>query len=201
MRTARTAIEYWWRLWLYSNNLHARLLLLEELSCTRNSATFTDTSNKDVNLSFCITPYLRACCSIVICWICRVFKLLQYDAARYRVTQCFCLADSSRHTILTWCQAHLCTISLYEVTTFHTHRLRHCEDEVITLYGTYQCQSDTCVAAGWLDDGSSWFEDALLFCIFYHSEGDSVFHATCRVEKLYLRNKGCLDALFAWEST
>ena len=60
---------------------------------------------------------------------------------------------------------------------------------MITLHGADQCQPHTRVTAGGLDDGGARLQDAFLFSILNHGEGDAVLHAAARVKELHFGNE------------
>ena len=66
---------------------------------------------------------------------------------------------------------------------------------MVALDGRYQCQSYARVTAGGFNDGGARLQDALLLCVLYHGQRNTVLHATARVEILYFGNNGGLQTL------
>ena len=180
--------------WLHGDDLYVGILLFQVFADTGDSTARTYTSYEDVNLAVGVSPYLRTGGRIVLGGVGGVLKLLQDDGTGNTITQLLGGTDGTCHTVLATGQAYLSTVCLDKVATLHTHRLGHRQDELVTLDGGDEGESYASITAGGFDDGGSWFQQSFLLCVLYHGEGDTVFHTTARVEKLYFGDDRCLQS-------
>ena len=54
----------------------------------------------------------------------------------------------------------------------------------VSLNGSGQCQSNTSVAGGWLDNSVSRLQLPALLGILHHPQGDTVLHGPTSIEEL-----------------
>ena len=196
MRSALASVEHGRRLWFDSNHLDVRVLLLQVLACTTNGTACSYSCNKNIHLAIGITPDFGACSGIVLGRIGSILELLEDNAAWSIVTQFLCCTNSSRHTILAWCQYHLGTVSLHKVATLDAHRLRHGEDELIAFDSADESETYASITACRFDDGGSWLQEALLLSVLNHGECDAVLDAATWIKELYFGNDGSINAFF-----
>ena len=190
MRPAGLPVEDGRTLGFHGNDLHGRVLLLESATNAGDGASSAHACHEDVHLPVRLLPDFPARGDIVLGGVGGVFELLEDDAAGRGIAQGFGCCDGALHAIFTRGQTHLGAISLDEVATFHAHGLGHGQDEVVALDGADESQAYARVAAGGFDDGGAGFEQAALFGILNHGEGDAVLDTATRVEELHLGDNG-----------
>ena len=84
---------------LNSNYLHIRVLALQILTCTGDRSACTNTCYKNIYLSVCVIPDLRACCCCMCLRVSRVLKLSGDEASRNLLGELFCLGNGTLHSL------------------------------------------------------------------------------------------------------
>ena len=105
-----------------------------------------------------------------------------------------CFRYGSLHAVCARCQHNRGAIGLRELATFDGHGFRHGEDHAVSACGGEGGKRDAGVAAGGLDDGCSWSDQAFFFGIVEHGDGDTVFYRPDGVEVFRLRKDAALGA-------
>ena len=76
-----------------------------------------------------------------------------------------------------------------EVPSFEAHRLRHREDHLVSFRSSDPGEADAGVSAGGFDDGGAFFQDAGLFGVPDHLQGDPVLDGPAGVEGFDLEDE------------
>ena len=51
----------------------------------------------------------------------------------------------------------LCTVSFLDVSSFHTHRLRHRKNDSVSFCCCNRCKTDSCITGCWFNDHRTFF--------------------------------------------
>ena len=124
----------------------------------------------------------------------RIYKLAGNKAVGDFLRQLICFGDSALHALRAFRQHDFCTVGFQDIAAFHTHGLRHGEDDAVPFRRRDSSQTDARVAGGGFDDDRARFQLALRFRVFNHRLGNAVLHAACRVEILQLHQDRSFQA-------
>ncbi len=111
-----------------------------------------------------------------------ILELLWHPGVWRRGDQLLRFGDGGGHAAGRWRQHHLGAEPLEDHAALDADRLRHNQDAVVALRGGDPRQPNAGVAAGRLDDRPAGFEDATLFGVADHADGDAVLDAVARLE-------------------
>ena len=178
----------------HSDHLDLRLLTLKILADTRQGSACADSCHKEVNLSICVIPDLRAGCCSVCSRVCRIRELPRNVASRNLLCKLIRLRNGTLHSFRAFCQDNLRSISLQDISSLDTHRLRHGEDDSVPLCRCDRSQPDPGIAGGRLDDDRPLLQQSLLLGILNHRLCDTILDRACRVKILELCQDLCLKA-------
>src|SRR4028118_1778673 len=132
--------------WLDGNYLEARFALFEHFGNASNCATCTHTSYEEVNLSFGILPNFLGGCFPMNFRVGWVVKLLQHVGIWCRRDNFLRPMNTATHSLKSWRQFQLGSISSQHCTTLCTHGVGHRQNELVALSGSSHCQSNARVS-------------------------------------------------------
>ena len=171
----------------HRDNLNIGVLRLEVRAYTGERAARADACNENIDLTVRVCPDFRAGRLQVHRRVGRVRELARNVAVWGLLGELLRLCDSARHTLCTFGENKLRTVSLQKVAALHTHRLRHGKDYLITAGSRNGSKADARVAACRFNDNCAGLQEALFLGVVQHRFCDTVLYAACRVEILKLR--------------
>ena len=169
----------------------ARLARLDVLADAGQRAAGADAGDENVRLAIGVVPYLRAGGLKVDLRVCGVVELLQDEAVGRLALQLLGLGDGALHAVRARRQNNLRAVGEQQNAALHAHRLRHGEDDAVSLDRGHKRQADAGVAAGGLDQhGFAGLDLAIALGGLDHGQADAVLHAAGRVAALQLGDYG-----------
>ena len=164
------------------DDLNGRFLFFKVLADAGDGAACTDTGQEDVDSAVCIFIDFRTRRQAMNFRIDGVRELAGNEGVGNFFGQFVGFVNGTLHARFPRSQDDFSTISGDEVAAFDGHRFRHGEDGTIAFCGGDGSQTDTGIAAGRFDDDRTLLQEPLLFGVFDHGLGDTVFGRTGRVK-------------------
>ena len=161
---------------------HIRLQFLEPPAGAADRSACAHAGDQYIDLSVRVAPDLFGGRLFVDAGIGRIGELLQDDRTRDLVAECFGPGDGAFHAFGSGRQLQPCAEGLEQTAALQAHRVGHRQDQFVSFDRRDTGQSDARVAAGGFDDRGSGREEAFLFGVFDHRQGDPLFDASQRVE-------------------
>ena len=124
----------------------------------------------------------------------RIDKLSRYECIRDLLGQLFCLGNRTLHSFSSIRQYKLSTISLQNISSLYTHRLRHGQDNTISFCRCDRSQANTCITRSRFDNHRTLLQQSFLLCIFDQCLGHSVLHASGGIKILQFCKNLCLQS-------
>ena len=194
MRTALTLGKYRRSCRLYCHYFYIRILGFQIFTDTCDGSACTNTCHEDIYLSVSISPDFRSCCFSVDGRVCRVLKLSWNKAVFIFFGKFIRFGNSSVHAFGSVCQNDFCTVRFQNISSFHTHCLRHGKNYSVSFDRCKGSKTDSCVSGCRLNDHCARFQNTFLFCIFDHAQCDTVLCTSCRVKILKFHQHLCFQS-------
>ena len=167
-------------------NFYSRIFCFQILPGTGQSSARTYARNQNIDFAIGILPDLRAGGKLVVRRIGGVLKLLGNEGTGILFLKFKSFGNSPFHSVCACSQHDFRTVSRCKFTAFNTHGFRHGQNKFITSDRCHKCQTNTGVAAGWLNDQRPRFQQTALFGSLDHGKCDPVFDGTTWIEKFHL---------------
>ncbi len=200
MRAGLSAAQHGAALGLHGHNLDVGVVLLERTSHAGHGASRAHAGHEDVHLPVGVLPDFLTRGTLVHVGVGGVDKLSQDDCSGGLVPESVGLLDGALHALCARSEHQFRAGGAQQALPLTAHGLGHHDDGLVALDAAYPCQPHAGVAACGLDDDASGLQDALLFCVLYHVEGDAVLHASAGVEVLHLGHHLCLRILLGCQT-
>ena len=131
------------------------MFLPQDFSNASDCSSSPNSEDESIEVGELLQDFLGGCLPMYF-WVCWIIELLWHKVARVTGSGVLCFLNRRVHSFCIWRQNQIRAVCGKQVPAFFTHRVRHCEGQLIALHRRNKGEAYPGVSTRRLNNGHSW---------------------------------------------